>query len=142
MAADISPLSSTRSASALGSKALGCHAFGYFGATLAFAAAVASVVGVASVAGVGAARAQEKGYGQTISSPQQERELDYGTGTNRGGSALDSANPIDLMNKLRKATSMDNATNPGDAVDAALRDFHSPPAAPASASPAATVKGP
>ncbi|WP_255022105.1 hypothetical protein [Cyanobium sp. L1E-Cus] len=137
MAADISPLSSTRSASALGSKALG-----YFGATLALAAAVASVVGVASVAGVGAARAQEKGYGQTISSPQQERELDYGTGTNKGGSALDSANPIDLMNKLRKATSMDNATNPGDAVDAALRDFHSPTAAPASASPAATVKGP
>ena len=137
MAADSSPLSSTRSARALGSKALG-----YFGASVALAAAVASVVGVASLAGVGAARAQEKGYGQTISSPQQERELDYGTGTNRGGSALDSANPIDLMNKLRKATSMDNATNPGDAVDAALRDFHSPPAAPASASPAVTVKGP
>ena len=137
MAADSSPLSSTRSARALGSKALG-----YFGASVALAAAVASVFGVASLAGVGAARAQEKGYGQTISSPQQERELDYGTGTNRGGSALDSANPIDLMNKLRKATSMDNATNPGDAVDAALRDFHSPPAAPASASPAVTVKGP
>ncbi len=136
MAADSSPLPRPRSASALGSKALGSHALGYFGATVALAAAVAFV------AGVGAARAQEKGYGQTISSPQQERELDYGTGTNRGGSALDSANPIDLMNKLRKATSMDNATNPGDAVDAALRDFHSPPAAPASASPAATVKGP
>ena len=136
MAADSSPLPRPRSASALGSKALGCHALGYFGATVALAAAVASV------AGVGAARAQEKGYGQTISSPQQERELDYGAGTNKGGSALDSANPIDLMNKLRKATSMDNATNPGDAVDAALRDFHSPPAAPASASPAATVKGP
>lgn len=142
MAADISPLSSTRSASAHGSKALGSNFLGYFGATVALAAAVASVVGVAFVADVGAARAQEKGYGQTISSPQQERELDYGTGTNRGGSALDSANPIDLMNKLRKATSMDNATNPGDAVDAALRDFHSPPAAPASAAPAATVKGP
>jgi hypothetical protein len=136
MAADSSPLPRPRSASALGSKALGCHALGYFGATVAFAAAVVFV------AGVGAARAQEKGYGQTISSPQQERELDYGTGTNRGGSALDSANPIDLMNKLRKATSMDNATNPGDAVDAALRDFHSPPAAPASAAPAATVKAP
>ena len=142
MAADSPPLPRPLSASALGSKALGCKALGYIGATLAVAAGVASVFGVASVAGVGAARAQEKGYGQTISSPQQERELDYGTGTNRGGSALDSANPIDLMNKLRKATSMDNATNPGDAVDAALRDFHSPPAAPASASPAATGKGP
>ena len=142
MAADSSPLLRPRSASALGSKALGCQSLGYFGATLALAAGFVSVAGVASVAGVGAARAQEKGYGQTISSPQQERELDYGTGTNRGGSVLDSANPIDLMNKLRKATAMDDATPPGDAVDAALRDFHSPPAAPASASPAVMVKGP
>ena len=132
MTANSSNLPRTRSP-----KVLGC-----LRASLALAAGVASVVGVASVAGVGAARAQEKGYGQTISSPQQERELDYGTGTNRGGSALDSANPIDLMNKLRKATSMDDATTPGDAVDAALRDFHSPPAAPASASPAVKVKGP
>ena len=123
-------------------KDLGYQALRYFGATLGLAAGVASVAGIASLAGVGAARAQEKGYGQTISSPQQERELDYGTGTNRGGSVLDSANPIDLMNKLRKATAMDDATPPGDAVDAALRDFHSPPAAPASASPAVMVKGP
>ena len=126
MAADSSPLLSPRSA-----KALGCQSFGYFGATLALA------VGVASVAGVGAARAQEKGYGQTISSPQQERELDYGTGPTRSGSVLDSANPIELMNRLRKASSLDDATQPGDAVDAALRDFNSQPA-----SPAATVKSP
>ena len=82
-------------------------------------------------------RAQQKGYGQTISSPQQERELDYGTGPTRSGSVLDSANPIELMNKLRKASSLDDATQPGDAVDAALRDFNSQPAAPA-----ATVKAP
>ena len=126
MAADSSPLLSPRSA-----KALGCQSFGYFGATLALA------VGVASVAGVGAARAQEKGYGQTISSPQQERELDYDTGPTRSGSLMDSANPIELMNKLRKASSLDDATQPGDAVDAALRDFNSQ-----SASPAATVKSP
>ena len=88
------------------------------------------------------AAAQEKGYGQTISSPQQERELDYGTGTNRGGSALDSTNPWELMNKLRKATSLDDATQPGDAVDAALKDFDSQSSSPAKASPAATVKGP
>ena len=126
---------------ALGSNFLGCNSLRYLRATLALAAGVASVVGVASVAGVGAARAQEKGYGQTISSPQQERELDYGTGTNRGGSVLDSANPIDLMNKLRKASSLDDATQPGDAVDAALKDFDSQ-SRPAKASPAATVKGP
>lgn len=89
-----------------------------------------------------AAQAQEKGYGQTISSPQQERELDYGTGTNRGGSALDSTNPWELMNKLRKASSLDDATQPSDAVDAALKDFDSQSSPPAKASPAATVKGP
>ena len=94
------------------------------------------------LAGARASLAQEKGYGQTISSPQQERELDYGTGTNRGGSVLDSTNPIDLMNKLRRATAMDDATQPGDAVDAALRDFHSQSPGPGTASPAATVKGP
>lgn len=105
--------------------------------------AVRVLIACALVAvGSAPALAQEKGYGQTISSPQQERELDYGTGTNRGGSVLDSANPIDLMNKLRRATSMDDATQPSDAVDAALKDFHSQPAKPASASPAATVKGP
>jgi len=83
-----------------------------------------------------------QGDGQTIRSPQLERELDYGTGTNRGGaSVLDSANPIDLMNKLRKATALDDATQPSDAVDAALRDFDSQ-SQPAKASPAATVKGP
>ncbi|MEB3209135.1 MAG: hypothetical protein VKK63_09490 [Synechococcus sp.] len=92
---------------------------------------------LAGMAAGGAARAQQKGYGQTISSPQQERELDYGTGPTRSGSLMDSANPIELMNKLRKASSLDDATQPGDAVDAALRDFNSQ-----SASPAATVKSP
>lgn len=147
MAAESSSPSRPRSAlspgyQASGYQVLGYQVLGHLGATLALAATIASAATVASVTAVGAVRAQEKGYGQTISGPQQERELDYGTGTNRGGSVLDSANPIDLMNKLRKATSMDDATPPGDAVDAALRDFHSPPAAPASASPAVMVKGP
>ena len=97
--------------------------------------------GAALLAGMAAGgapvKAQEKGYGQTISSPQQERELDYGTGPTRSGSLMDSANPIELMNKLRKANSLDDATQPGDAVDAALKDFNSQ-----SASPAATVKSP
>lgn len=76
----------------------------------------------------GAALAQSaqdlKGYGQTIGSPQQERELDYGTG-NKSGSVFDATNPIDLMNRMRRATALDDATTPGDAVDAALKDFHS-----------------
>lgn len=100
------------------------------------------IAGLGPAAQTPPAGAQEKGYGQTISSPQQERELDYGTGTNRGGSALDSTNPWELMNKLRKASSLDDATQPSDAVDAALKDFDSQSSQPAKASPAATVKGP
>ena len=85
------------------------------------------IVGLGPLDQAPPAAAQEKGYGQTISSPQQERELDYGTGTNRGGSALDSTNPWELMNKLRKSTAMDDATPPGDAIDQALKLLNSPP---------------
>jgi hypothetical protein len=69
------------------------------------------------------AAAQQAGYGQTLGSSQQERELNLGTGPQRSSSILDSTNPLDLMNKLRRGTALDNATPPGDAVDAALKDF-------------------
>lgn len=71
------------------------------------------------------AMAQQQGYGQTIGAGQQERELNFGTGPNRSsGGILDSTNPIELMNKIRRGTAMDDATPPGDAIDAALRDYH------------------
>ena len=73
-------------------------------------------------------RAQQQGYGQTINSPQQERELDNGGGPSRN-SVLDATNPIDLMNRLRRASALDDATPPADAIDAALRDFQPQPAA-------------
>lgn len=76
--------------------------------------------------------AQQQGYGQTINSPQQERVLDAGTGAPSRNSALDATNPIDLMNRLRRASAFDNATPPSDAIDAALRDFQPEPAAPGS----------
>ena len=54
----------------------------------------------------------------------QEREL-YNTipGSEQKGSILDATNPMELMNILRRATSMDDATSPSDAVDEALRSF-------------------
>jgi len=72
------------------------------------------------------AQAQQQGYGQTMGTGLQEREINFGTGPNRnsGGGILDSANPIELMNKIRRGTAMDDATPPGDAIDAALRDYH------------------
>ncbi|MFM7647021.1 MAG: hypothetical protein ACKO50_02955 [Cyanobium sp.] len=74
-----------------------------------------------------AGQAQVQGYGQTIDSPQQQRELDAGSGGPSRNSALDATNPIDLMNRLRRASAFDNATPPSDAIDAALRDFQPQP---------------
>ncbi|MGC6481942.1 MAG: hypothetical protein ACON4T_00015 [Synechococcus sp.] len=39
------------------------------------------------------------------------------------GSVLDASNPIDLLNRLRRATALNDATDPVDAIDAALIDW-------------------
>ncbi|MGL6133224.1 MAG: hypothetical protein ACRC1L_03425 [Prochlorococcaceae cyanobacterium] len=82
------------------------------------------------------ARAQQAGFGQTINSPQQERMLDEGSGAGPGSNILDATNPIELMNRIRRATALDNATPPRDAIDAALRDFD---AAPQPATPGSSL---
>ncbi|MEX1317032.1 MAG: hypothetical protein AB1Z22_07895 [Synechococcaceae cyanobacterium] len=84
------------------------------------------------------ARAQQAGFGQTINSPQQEQVLDEGSGSRSGNPILDVANPIELMNRIRRATALDNATTPGDAIDAALREFEAAPQ-PAPASPGSSL---
>ncbi|MFM7313234.1 MAG: hypothetical protein ACKO0M_08725 [Cyanobium sp.] len=70
-------------------------------------------------------------------SVQEQRFYDYGpngtNGTPKGNAILDSANPIDLMNKLRKGTAMDEATNPTDAIDAALKALETQAPAPSAA---------
>ena len=76
------------------------------------------------------AGAQQQGYGQTLGTGLQERELTFGTGPNRSGGLLDTSNPIELMNRMRRGTAMDDATPPGDAVDAALKDFQRQAATP------------
>ena len=52
----------------------------------------------------------------------QEREM-YNTlpGSAQKGTILDATNPMELMNRLRRASAMDNATAPSDAIDQALR---------------------
>lgn len=80
----------------------------------------------------GAARAD---YNNSLST-QEQRFYDYGpggaNGSPKGTSILDSANPLDLMNKIRKGTAMDDATTPTDAIDAALKelDAQATPASP------------
>ena len=39
----------------------------------------------------------------------------------KNGSILDATNPMDLINRLRQATAMDNATSPSEAIDEALK---------------------
>ena len=52
----------------------------------------------------------------------QERDL-YNTipGSNQKDTILDATSPMDLMNRLRRATAMDDATTPSDAIDEALK---------------------
>ena len=52
----------------------------------------------------------------------EERDL-YNTlpGEAQKGGILDATNPMELINRLRRATAMDDATSPSDAVDEALK---------------------
>ena len=59
---------------------------------------------------------------------REEREI-YGD-TIGSGSILDAANPMDFFNQIRRATAMDDATQPSDAIDAALKAYQNPPATP------------
>ena len=86
------------------------------------------------------AAAQQAGYGQTLGTTPMERQLyDGGTGRPSSGSILDSANPLDLMNKIRRSTAMDDATPPASAIDQALQQLEVQTAPAASA---ATPAGP
>lgn len=99
----------------------------------------AVVLGLALMSG-GIARADYNSWGM---STQEKQIYEYGpngtNGSSKPGSILDSANPIDLMNKIRRGTAMDDATPPGDAVDAALRELEVQSSA---SSPASQVKAP
>ena len=59
---------------------------------------------------------------------REEREI-YGE-TNGSGSILDAANPMDFLNQIRRATAMDDATPPSDAIDEALKAYQNPPETP------------
>jgi hypothetical protein len=84
-------------------------------------------------------------YSNSLST-QEQRLYDYGpsgtNGTPKGTSILDSANPLDLMNKIRKGTAMDDATNPNDAIDAALKALEAQAPRPTAPTPGSAVKAP
>jgi hypothetical protein len=75
--------------------------------------------------------AQQVGASQLMPGAQ-ERQL-FGTGSSSGGglgsgsSGLDINNPIDLINRIRRSTALEDATPPSSAVDQALRELEAPP---------------
>ena len=89
------------------------------------------------------ARAQQAGYGQTMGTTPMERQVYDGTGKPSGGSILDSTNPIDLMNKLRRGSAMDEATPPSSAIDQALKELDAQPVhGPGASAVSSQVKAP
>ncbi|MEA5443140.1 hypothetical protein [Cyanobium gracile] len=96
------------------------------------------------VLSAGEASAQQAGYGQTLGTSTMERQLyDYGPGKSGtgSGSLLDSTNPLDLLNKLKRSTALDDATPPSSAIDQALKDFDAKAPKPAPAGTSGQLKG-
>ena len=54
----------------------------------------------------------------------EELEIDNSTKTDEDSSALPT-NPFELVEMIRRQNSMNNATDPSDAIDDALRSFNS-----------------
>ena len=87
------------------------------------------------------------GYSQPLGLSPQDRQL-FGNGSGNGSgsgsglgpagssSGLDITNPIDLINRIRRSTALDDATPPASAVDQALKALEAQPG-PAPAGPAA-----
>ena len=103
------------------------------------------------------ARAQQQGFGQTQGAPQDRQMFGNGASSGAGGgslgpsnSGLGISNPIDLINRIRRSTALDDATPPASAVDQALKALESESAGPAvvgrplagAAAPAAAAPAP
>ena len=65
--------------------------------------------------------AQESPMGSGYQSPQQRDVFQTVPGQKNQESVLDATNPMELMNRLRRANAMNDATPPSDAIDAALK---------------------
>jgi len=87
------------------------------------------------------------GLSQPLGVTPQDRQM-FGNGSSSGSgvgpagssSGIDITNPIDLINRIRRSTALDDATPPASAVDQALKALEAQsgpaPAGPASGGPA------
>lgn len=73
--------------------------------------------------GGGDAARADYAYGYSKVEQQFINQDNTGNGPAKGDSILDSTNPIDLMNKLRRGAAMEEATPPKDSIDSALREL-------------------
>ena len=83
--------------------------------------------------------AQEAGYGQSAPLGSQDRQMfgNGGAGNGLGGSSsgLGITNPMDLINRIRRSTALDDATPPASAVDQALKALEEQSLSPGGAAP-------
>jgi hypothetical protein len=106
--------------------------------------ALLAALPVALGAGLRPAAAQQSGYGQTMgTSPAESQIYNYdpasGGRTGGGSGGLSPTNPLDLINKIRKSTAMDDATTPEDAIDQALKELEAQSRPQPAAKPASPV---
>ncbi|MEY3735015.1 MAG: hypothetical protein RLZZ624_73 [Cyanobacteriota bacterium] len=75
------------------------------------------------VGGRGGAARADYAYGYSKVEQQFINQDTTGNGPGKGDSILDSTNPLELMNKLRRGAAMEEATPPKDSIDAALMEL-------------------
>ncbi len=76
-----------------------------------------------SLVACGDALAQESPMSSGYKPSQQRDVFQTVPGQKDQESVLDATNPMELMNRLRRANAMNDATPPSDAIDAALKDL-------------------
>lgn len=91
-------------------------------------------------AGLHAARA-DYAYGYSKVEQQFINQETTGSGSSKSDSILDSGNPLELLNKLRRGAAMEEATPPRDSIDAALKELEQL-SKPATASTAGVTAAP
>ena len=65
--------------------------------------------------------------GSAYETPQERQIYSPDSAGSASGSVLDATNPMDLLNRIRQSSAMDDATPPSDAVDAALKAYQQQP---------------
>jgi len=88
--------------------------------------------------------AQESGYGQTLGTYGNEQPREPFNDDSGGlEGILDATNPLELLNRIRRGTALDDATPPSSAIDAALMEFEAQSAAEeATVAPATSAASP